>query len=59
MMQQFMVVNYVHIIMSKKTKIKSAENSWGRHFRVFLDVNGIYVQRFVLYCKINELQRKK
>ena len=52
MMQPFMVVNYVNIIMPKQTKIKSAENLWGRHFRVFWDVNGIYVQRFVLYCKI-------
>ena len=26
MMQQVMVVNYVHMIMSKKTKSKSAEN---------------------------------
>ena len=41
----------VHIIMSKKTKIKSDENSGCHHFRVF-DMNDIYLQRFALYGKI-------
>ena len=34
MMEQFMVVTYVRILMSMKTKMKSAENAGGRHFRV-------------------------
>ena len=34
MIEQFMVVTYVHFLMSMKTKMKSAENPGGRHFRV-------------------------
>ena len=49
LMQQFMMVmKYVHIIMSKKTKIKSS-----------VYMNDIYVQRFVLYSNILWTTKKK
>ena len=49
LMHQFMMVmKYVHIIMSKKTKIKSS-----------VYMNDIYVQRFVLYSNILWTTKKK
>jgi len=49
LMQQFMMVmKYVHIIMFKKTKIKSS-----------VYMNDIYVQRFVLYSNILWTTKKK
>ena len=59
MMQQFLVMNRVIILMSKKTEIKSAENSGGCHFTEVFDINGIYVQRFALYCKIEMNYKEK
>ena len=58
MIQQFMVVTYVHILMSMKTKLKVLK------FKVlaiskFFNMDDIYAQRFALYFKFKWTEKGK